>query len=91
METGREQELKQIHKKLLVVNLIDAPGAILTGLGLYAVFGADGNAFTGLLNDRGIAYGAIILGGAIMLWAIIKTFALLQRKAELMNDPESDK
>ena len=86
MHHGKEQELKQIQKKLVLVNLIDAPGAILAGLGLYGVFGADGDAFIDLLNDRGIAYGAIIVGGMIMLWSILKMFPLLKRKAELMRE-----
>lgn len=86
MDNGREQELRRIQKNLLIVSLIDAPGAVLVGLGLYGVFGANGNAFIDLLNNRAIAYGAIILGGVIMLWALTKMLPLLKRKAELMRE-----
>ena len=58
---------------------------ILVGLGLQAVFAAEGDAFIEVLNDRVIAYAAIAAGGAVMIWAMLKMFTLLKRKAELMR------
>ena len=37
MQKSREEELKQVQKKLLVLCMIDMPAAIVVGLGLFAV------------------------------------------------------
>lgn len=85
MSFSKEAELKQIHKEMILLNLIDAPGAILVGLGLYGVFGADGDAFISLLNNKYVAYGAIGVGGVIMIWSATRLFPLLKKRAELMK------
>lgn len=85
MYVSKDEELRQIQRKLLITGIIDAPGAILTALGLYGVFGADGNAFPGILNNQDIAFGAIVMGGAIMAWALVKMVSLLKRKSELSS------
>ena len=40
-----EEELQYINKKIVMINLFASPGAILLGLGLYGLFGAQWNAF----------------------------------------------
>ena len=89
MHTSREEELKQVQKELLFLNIIDMPAALLVGLGLFAVFGAEGNAIPALLNDKTFAYGAIVIGGAIMAWCMVKMLPLLKQKAQLANDENS--
>lgn len=86
MHINKDEELRQIHRKLLITNIIDAPGAILLGFGLYGVFGANGNAFIDILNNQNIVYGAIVVGGAIMAWSLLKMLTLLKRKAEIMSE-----
>lgn len=85
MYVNKDEELRQIQRKLLITSIIDAPGAILMGLGLYGVFGADGNAFLDILNNQDIAFGAIAVGGAIMAWALVKMAFLLKRRAEISS------
>ena len=85
MYISKDGELKRIQRKLLITSSIDAPGAILMGLGLYGVFGADGNAFIDILNYQDIAIGAIVVGGAIMAWALVKMVSLLKRRAEILS------
>ena len=86
MHRSREEEMKQVRKDLLVLQIIDMPATVLVGLGLYAVFGANGNAFPEQLNNQNLAYGAIIVGGVVMVWCMIKMLPLLKRKAQLANE-----
>ena len=85
MYLSKDEELRQIQRRLLITSIIDAPGAILMGLGLYGVFGADGNAFLDILNNQNIAFGAIVMGGAIMAWALVKMVSLLKRRSEILS------
>lgn len=86
MHKDKDEELRQIQRKLVILNIIDVPGAILAGLGLYGVFGANGNAFLEILNDQNIAYAAILVGGAIMAWTFFQILTLLKRKAEIASE-----
>ena len=78
-----EEELKHIQKKIVIYNIIGAPGAILLGLGLYGLFGAQGNAFIPILNNLDVVYGFITTGAIIMIWEFLATIPLLKRKAEI--------
>ena len=82
-----KEEIKQIQRKLfLLVIIIYAPAVMLVGLGLAAVLSANGNAVPDLLNNKNIAYGAIVVGGAVMAWCSSKTLPLLKRKMQLENE-----
>ncbi len=83
MLENKEDEIQRIEKRIIVISILETPGAILLGLGLYGLFGADGDAFIEILNYREIAFAATIVGGAIMLWSIIAIIPLLKRKAQL--------
>ena len=48
---NKEQRLKEIDREIVKVGIIDAPGTILVGLGLYGKFAARGEAFHPLLNE----------------------------------------
>ena len=89
MHRNTEEEMKQIQKKLRILVIIDGLAMMLIGLGLYAVFGADGNAIFDLLNNKNIAYGAVIVGGVVAAWCLVKIFPLLQRQVELQNEEDT--
>lgn len=86
MYISKEEEVKQIQKQILTLSIIDMIATMLVGLGLYAVFGANGNAVPEVLNDKNVAYGAIIIGGATMAWCFVKILPLLRRKAQLASE-----
>jgi hypothetical protein len=50
MTTDLERRLKGIDKKYVWVAIIDFPGSVLVGLGLYAIFVADGDIFHPILK-----------------------------------------
>ena len=86
MYSSQEEEKQQLQKKLYILHAIDIPFIILSGLGLYAVFVADGDAIISLLNNKNIAYGTLIVGIAGMVLASVKQFPLMKRKLELENE-----
>ena len=81
-----KEEIKQIQRKLFILMIIDAPAMILVGSGLAAVLSANGNAVPDLLNNKKIAYGVIVVGGAVMAWCASKIVPLLKRKMQLENE-----
>ncbi len=81
-----DQRMKEIDKEILKVNIIDVPGSILVGLGLYAKFVAEGDAFLPILNNQSVVYALLATGGAIMLWGGYKTFTLARERARLQEE-----
>ena len=81
-----EEEIKQIQRQLFILFIIEFPAMMLVASGLHAVFVANGNAVPDLLNNKNIAYGVIVAGGAVMAWCASKIVPLLKRKLQLENE-----
>ena len=84
---SKEDEIKNIDKQIVMIAIMDTPGTILLGLGLYAKFGTNGDAFHPLLNDPNIVTSMLVLGSAIMAWGGYKMFTLNREKNKLTNTP----
>ena len=80
-----EQRIQEIEKELIKVSIIDAPGTIMVGLGLYGKYGANDNAFHPLLNDPNIFHTLIAVGAAIMAWGGYKILTLSREKVRLKS------
>lgn len=87
MIADKQQRIKEIDKEIAKVGIIDAPGAIMLGLGLYAKFYEDGDAFLPILNDQSFVNMILVFGAAIMLWGAYKTFILARERAQLQKEP----
>lgn len=85
MEESKEYELAQIQKKISLTSVIETPGVVMFGLGLYGKFGAKGNAFHPLLNDVEIVNGMLLVGGVIMVWGFVRIMSLLKEQRRLMS------
>ena len=83
MHRDTDEEVRHIQKKLILINILGTPGAILLGLGLYALFEGRGDAFIDILNDKNTVYGFIVVGALIMLWEMVTMVSLHKRKSEL--------
>ena len=83
----KEQRIKEIDKQIAKVGIIDTPGAIMVGLGVYAKFIAEGDAFLPILNDQFFVNMILVLGAAIMIWGAYKTFTLARERARLQSEP----
>ncbi len=86
MKDEIEQRLKEIEKETVLVGIKEAPGAFMVGLGLYAIFAADGDAFLPILNDQTFVYAMLAVGAVIMLWGFKKTISLAQERIRLLKE-----
>ena len=80
---NNEQRIKEIEKEILKVSIMDAPGSILFGLGLYGKFAANGDAFPLLLNDPSIVNSLLAAGFALMAWGGYTILTLSREKDDL--------
>jgi|GEM_PF-684674 len=76
-------EIKNLEKEINRLNMVDIPGMVLLGLGLYGVFGAKGDAFIAALNNQAVAYGTIAIGLAVVGHTLWRLIPLLLRHARL--------
>ncbi len=83
-----EQRIKEIQKEIVKVSVLESPGAIMLGLGLYAKFAAQGDAFLPILNNETVVYVLLGLGVAIMVWGALRVFFLAQESAKLQKERE---
>ncbi|MBE9564988.1 MAG: hypothetical protein IMF17_07055 [Proteobacteria bacterium] len=84
MKTFNEK-LIQINKKIVLTQVIGTPGAILLGLGIYGMFGANGDAFHPLLNDEIFVKNILIIGAAIEIWQFYVLIPLFKKRSEIMQ------
>jgi len=82
---NEDLQIKEIDRKIMTVGILDMPGTALLGLGLYAKFAANGDAFHPLLNDPSIVNGMLALGAVISVWAVYQVINLTRKKAALLN------
>ena len=85
-EQERQQKIKEISNKIVKIQILAAPGTILLGLALYAIFGANGDAFHPLLNNMDVVYSMLVIGVVIMVWEFLTFISLIRKRAELMKD-----
>ena len=86
---NRQEQLNDVNRKIFIINILGAPGAILIGLSLYAIFEADGNAFHPALNNLPIVYSMLVFGVAIEAWQLFKLLPLFKKRAALAKNEDS--
>ncbi|MBI3187986.1 MAG: hypothetical protein HYZ31_09025 [Gammaproteobacteria bacterium] len=85
MRSNNEQQLKVIKRKIFRLQLFGAPGAIILGLGLYSLFGANGQAFHPALNNSNVVFSLLAAGITIEIWQFLQLLPLLKEQAKLIN------
>ena len=83
MNSDRDKRLKELDRQIVMVGILDAPGSIMVGLGLYAKFAANGDAFLPILNNGTVVDIMLAAGTAIMVWGGYRVFTLAREKGEL--------
>ncbi len=83
-----EERINEIQKEIVKVSVLESPGAILLGLGLYAKFAAQGDAFVPILNNETVVHGLLGLGVAIMVWGATRIMSLSREAARLNKEKE---
>ncbi|MDX2423837.1 MAG: hypothetical protein QNK43_14320 [Amphritea sp.] len=86
LKADAEDKMKAIDKKIGRVAIIDLPGSIMVGLGLYAKFGANGDAFHPFLNNPNNVNIILTVGAAIMIWGGYKVITLAREKKRLAEE-----
>lgn len=81
-----EDKIKEIDKKITKVSVIEMPGSIMIGLGLYSKFSANGDAFHPLLNNESVVNIMIAIGVVIMIWGGYNIYTLSKEKMKLKNE-----
>ena len=79
----KAQQIKENTAKFIKVQIIGSIGTILVGLALYAIFGAQGDAFHPLLNDMEVVNGMLIVGSVIMIWQYVTIIPLMKKRVAL--------
>ena len=89
MGQNNETELKNIKKKIVRIQIIGVPAAILIGLGLYGIFGANGNAFHPVLNDRKVIYSMLVVGVILEIWQFSILMPLFKKQAGIVREKKT--
>ncbi len=84
MESGKR--IKEIERRIMLVGIIDAPGTIMVGLGLYGKFVANGDPFLPFLGNELVVNGMLGIGALIMGWGGFQVFKLSRQKACLLRE-----
>jgi hypothetical protein len=78
-----KERIKEIQKEIVKVSIMEFPGPVMLGLGLYGKFAAEGDAFLPILNDQTVVTVLLMLGVAIMAWGVLRIISLVKESAEL--------
>ncbi len=76
MTDSKNMTPEQVQRKIILVQLLGTPGAIMVGLALYGIFATDGDAFWAPLNNTFVTYNMLGIGGIIVAWETIQTLKL---------------
>jgi hypothetical protein len=76
---------KELRRKLLRIQILEAPGPILIGLAIYGKY-AMGNAFHPMLNDSTFTTGMLVVGGVIIVLFLPQFIRLAMRISALERD-----
>lgn len=80
-----QQRIKDISKQIVTITLLETPGTLLFGVGLYSKFTGAGGELLSVLHDEAVVNSIIGIGAAIMLWGTYKILMLAQEKSRLQK------
>lgn len=80
-----EQAIKQIDKKIVKASIINAPGSMMFGLGLFGKFAGNAANSYPFLSNPSTVNALLILGAVVMVWGGFQVFTLSKQKSQLKN------
>ncbi len=83
MTLSEDKEIEEIQRKIKITGIIETPGSMMLGLGLYAKFGANGDPFHPILKNETLVILLLAVGTAIMTWGACRIFILSRQKSKL--------
>jgi len=84
-EEGKRR-VKDVDKDLIKVAIMDIPGVVMVGLGLYGKFAAKGDAFHPFLNNKNNVHIVLVIGAAIMMFSAYKYITLIVERSKLCRN-----
>jgi hypothetical protein len=78
-----EEEIKQLDKKIVKLQIVAAPFNIALGLGLYGTFVDEPGRLFGLMGNPTFVNVLVGVGAAGLLWEFLQVFGLVKRKTQL--------
>lgn len=78
-----EEQIKALDKKIIKSSIIDAPGTMLFGLGLFAKFSDSAASLYPALGNPTVVNFMIVIGAVIMIWGGYKVISLSMEKSQL--------
>jgi len=88
MQQQKQQRIKEIDKQIITISIIETPGSIMFGVGIYSKFVGKGEAILPFLQDDTMVNSIIVIGAAIILWGTYKILMLKQEKARLQKSAQ---
>lgn len=72
--------LARINRSMLIAAIIDFPGTLLFGLGLYGIFAEFDQGFLPILSNTMIINIMLIVVGTVMAWGMFRMINLAREK-----------
>lgn len=88
MSDSIDEQIARLDRKIKFGGLIDFPGVVALGVGLYSKFGSDGKPVHPLLANEMVVNGLIGAGVVIMLLAGIRLVRLISQRIKLKAEQE---
>lgn len=82
MNDSNAAELQALQKQLVKTVMLGMPGTLLVALALFTKMGK-GAPVHPLLANEGVIIGMFVVGGAIMIWSMLRRIGLLKRQHAL--------
>ncbi|AZG75044.1 hypothetical protein [Shewanella livingstonensis] len=82
---AKKVELASIHRSMIIVAIIDFPGTLLFGLGLYGVFAGFDDSFLPMLAHPMVINAMLVIGGSAMAWGMFRMVNLARQKQGLVQ------
>jgi hypothetical protein len=80
------EELARLRKRKLWATILEAPGWILLGLGVFLKFGTDSAQIHPVLAKPVVANGLLVVGGLIAAWGVVQMVPLIARIGRLEKE-----
>ncbi|WP_066017045.1 hypothetical protein [Endozoicomonas atrinae] len=81
--TNTEEQLKAVEKKMLWMQLADAPAMIVIGLGMFAKFGQSPETLHPWLGNSLIVDSALSVAIPVAIFCAFQSFRLMKKSSEL--------
>ena len=85
MYADPQAELQRLNKRLIWVQVIEFPGCIMLGLGLYGKFNNTGKAFHPSLDNPEVITTLLALGGIVMAWGVAQFISIILQRNRVMQ------